>query len=82
MRAAFAVEAIVRYAEPLNGAARDEVLGDNLRRVRGLDVAVPDGIGVNYHGGAVLALIQAAGFVDADFAAEAGGFGALLQLNV
>lgn len=82
MRTAFAVEASVGYAETLDGPAGDKMFGYDLRRVAGLDIAVPDGLRINHDHGAVLALIQAAGFVDADLAAETGGFGALLQFGV
>jgi hypothetical protein len=82
MRAAFGVEALAGYAQALDGTAGDEMLGDYLRRIRWLDVAVPYGFGIDHDHGAVLTLIQAAGFVDADPAAQAGGFGALLEFGV
>ena len=82
MRAAFGVEALVGYTQALDGTAGDEVLGDNLRRVRWLDVAILDCFGIDHDHGAVLALVQATGFIDADPAAQAGGFGALLEFGV
>ena len=45
-------------------------------------MTVPDGLGIDDDRGAVLALIEAAGFVDADLTGESGGFGVLLQLGV
>jgi hypothetical protein len=44
-------------------------------------MAVPDSFRVDHDCRAVLALVQAPGLVDADPAAEAGGFGKLLQLR-
>src|ERR1035437_7702952 len=82
MRAAFGVEALVGYTQALDGTAGDEVLGDNLRRVRWLDVAVPDRFRIDHDHGAVLTLVQAAGFVDAHATAQAGGFGPPLEFGV
>lgn len=72
MGAGFGVEAGVSDAEALDGAAGDEVLGDDFIGVFGFDSAIPDGIGVDDDGGAVLALVKAARLVDADAASEAG----------
>jgi hypothetical protein len=66
-------------AEALDGVAVDEVLLDDFFGVAGVDEAVPDGFGVDDEDGAVLALVEAAGFVDADFAFEAGGFDGVLE---
>jgi len=82
VRAGFGVEALVGYTQALDGTAGDEMLGDDLRRIRWLDVAVPDCFGIDHDHGAVLALVQAAGFVDADPTAQAGGFGPLLEFGV
>jgi len=82
VRAAFGVEALAGYTQAFYGTAGDEMLGDYLSRIRGLDVAVPYGFGIDHDHGAVLALVQAAGFVDADPAAQAGSFGALLEFSV
>ena len=46
-----------------------------------LHMAVPDGIGIDDYGGPMLALVETAGFVDADGRAEAGSFRELLQLG-
>jgi hypothetical protein len=70
--AGFGVQAGVSDAEALDGAAGDEVLGDDFIGVFGFDAAVPDGIGVDDDGGPVLALVKAARLVDADAASEAG----------
>jgi hypothetical protein len=78
--AGFCVDALFGQAQALDGMAAYQVLFHDGRGVRGLQVAVPDGIGVNDDRRPMFALVEAAGFVDADFDAEAGGFGELLQL--
>jgi hypothetical protein len=70
--AGFGIQAGIDDTETLDGAAGDEVFGDDLIGVFRFDAAVPDGIGVDDDGGAVLALVEAAGLVDADAAGEAG----------
>ena len=82
MRARLGVEALVGEAQALDGAAGDEVLVDDFGGVFQADVAIPDGLGVDHDGGAVLALIEAAGLVDADARGEAGGLGKLLDGRV
>jgi hypothetical protein len=73
------VEARLGDAEALDGAAAEDVFADDLLGVLGLDVAVPDGLGVDDDDGAVLALVEAAGLVGADAALEAGLLQELLQ---
>ncbi len=70
--AGFGVEAGIGDTEALDGAAGDEVLRDDLIGVFGFDAAIPDGVGVDDDGGAVLTLVEASGLVDADAAGEAG----------
>lgn len=82
MRAGFRIEAFLGKAEALNGPAGDQMLGDDLRCVLRLHVTIPDGLGIDDDRGAVLALIEAAGFVDAHLTGESGGFCVLLQLGV
>ncbi len=82
MRAAWRVQAFLGHTQPLDWPAGNQVLGDNLRRIPWLDVAVPDRFGIDHHHRAVLALVQAAGFVDAHVAAEACRLHLLLQLGV
>ena len=60
VRAVFGVEARVGEAEALDGAAVEDVLGDDLVYVLDLDEAVPDGLGVDNDRMAVLALVEAA----------------------
>ena len=57
----------------------DEVLADNLVNVFRVDEAVPDGVGIDDHYGAVLALVETAGFVGADFAFQPGVFDCVLE---
>ena len=80
--AGFCVEAGVGDAEALDGAAGDEVLGDDLFGVFGFYRAVPDGLRVDDDSGAVLALIETAGLVDADASGEAGFAGELREAGV
>ena len=73
------VDAGFGQTEALDGATADKVLGDNFFGVASVDEAVPDGFRVDHHDGAVLALVQATGLIDADFALEAGGLDGILQ---
>ena len=73
------VEAVVGKAEAFDGTAVEEVLGDDLVDVFERDAAVPDGFGVDDDGGAVLALVEAAGLVGADAVLETGVFAASLR---
>ena len=52
---------------------------DDFGHVFDRDSAVPDSFRINDDGWAVLALLEAAGFFDADGAAEAGGLTASLR---
>jgi hypothetical protein len=80
--AGFGVQAGVGDAEAFDWASGDEVLGDDFVGVFGINAAIPDGIGVDDHGGAVLALVKAAGLVDSDAAGEAGFSGELREAGV
>jgi hypothetical protein len=82
VRAGLGVDTVVGDAQALDGPAGDEVLVDNLFSIAGLHMAVPNSFGIDDHVGAVLALVEAAGFVDADSRrAETGSLGGLLQLH-
>jgi len=78
----FRVETLVGQAQAFNWTAGDEVLIDNLGGVFRADVAVPDSLGVDDDGSAVLALIEAAGLVDAHARVEAGSLDELLNSGV
>jgi hypothetical protein len=66
------VEAGVRETEALDGTVVDEVLGDDLIDVASMNVAVPDGLGIDDDYWAVFALVEASGFIGADVVLEAG----------
>jgi len=82
MGAGLGVEAFIGQAEPLDGAAGDEVLVDDFGGVFRTDMAVPDGLRINDDSSPVLALIEAAGLVDADAGTETGGLYELLDGGV
>jgi hypothetical protein len=73
------VDAGVGKAEALDGTAVEEVLLDDLFGVVGIGETVPDGFGIDDEDGAVLALIEATGLVDADAVLEAGGLDGILE---
>jgi hypothetical protein len=79
VRAVIGVDAGVGKAEALDGAAVEEVFLHDLFGVAGFGEAVPDGVRINDEDGAVLALVEAAGLVDADAVLEAGGFYGVLE---
>lgn len=66
MLAGGGVDAAVSENEALDGAAFDEVGLDDLGNIRRSDAAVPDGFRIDDDAGPVLALVEAAGLVDAD----------------
>jgi len=74
MRAGLRVDALVRQAQPFDWVPSDEVFTNNLLGVLGLNVPVPDSLRVDDHRRAVLALVQAASFVDSDSTSKARGF--------
>jgi hypothetical protein len=80
--AGFGVDALVCEAKAFDGTAVDEVFLDDLLGIFGLDVAIPDGLRVDDDGGAMFALVEAAGLVDANRAGEARCLGKLLQLGM
>jgi len=79
VRAAVGVDAGVGKAKAFDGTAVDEVLLHDLFGVAGFGETVPDGFGINDEDGAVLALVEAAGFIDADAVLETGGFDGVLE---
>jgi hypothetical protein len=81
MRAGLGIDTLLGQPEPGDRTTGDEMFGDDFGGVGGLDVAVPDGVGVYHNGWAMFALVQAEGFVDADCRGQAGGFGELLELG-
>ena len=73
------VDAGVGKAKAFHGAAVEEVLLDDLFGIAGASETVPDGFGVDDEDGAVLALVEAPGFVYANTMLEAGGFDGILE---
>jgi hypothetical protein len=73
------IDAGVGKAEALDGAAVEEVLLNDLFGVAGVGETVPDCFGVDDEDGAVLALVEATGFVNADAVLEAGGLDGILE---
>ena len=82
MRTLSGIEASVGNDEALDGATGYEVFADDLGHVGDGDIAVPDGLGIHDHGGTVLALIEASGFIGADGAGEAGALHRVLEGSV
>jgi hypothetical protein len=52
--------------------AENKVLLDNLRYILRPHESIPDLLGINHYGGAMLALVQAPGRIGADLHGEAG----------
>jgi hypothetical protein len=73
------VDAGVGKAKALDGTAVEEVFLNDLFGVVGVGETVPDGFGIDDQDGSVLALVEAAGFVDADAVLEAGGLDGILE---
>ena len=78
MRTDLGVDALIRQAQTFNRPVRHQMLGDDFLSVLGLNMAIPDSFRVNHNDRAMLALVQAAGFVDTDSAAKTCGFRKLL----
>lgn len=81
VRAALGVDALIVQPQSLDRFAANQVFRDDRFGILRLYTAIPNCLRVNHNCGPVLALVQAAGFVDAHPAAQAGGFGKLLQLR-
>jgi len=84
MGTALGVHAGIVQPQPFDRPAANQVLCDDLFSVLRLHVPIPDSLWIHHHRRAMLALVQAARFVDAHRAArtgEAGGFRKLLQLR-
>ncbi len=82
MRTGFGIEAIFGDAQSLYGTAGDQMFGDDFGGVSGLHVAVPNRIRVDDHRGAMFALIEAPGFVDAHAPGESRLFAELLKAGM
>lgn len=82
MRAALGVQAVLGHAQALDGPAGEEMLGNDGLCVFGVDIAVPDRIGVDDNHGTVLALVEASRLIDADAAGQPGFPDKLLQTRM
>ena len=82
VRAGLGIDAFVRKAQPLNRPAPNKVLFHNGYGVFRAHVSVPDCLGVNHHGWAMLALVEATGFIDSHCVSQPCCFGQLLQLRM
>ncbi len=72
MGAVLGVEAGVGEAEALDGTVVEEVFGNDFVDVARVNVAVPDGFGIDDDDGTVLALVETSGLVGTDMMLEAG----------
>lgn len=79
MRAVVGIDAGLCEAEALDGFSAYEVLLHNLFGIAGMDEAVPDGLGVDHDHRGVLALVKAAGLVDADAVLQTGGLHSIFE---
>jgi len=82
MRARLGIDAAIGEPQPLDGTAGDQMLFNDLSCVFGAHATVPDRLRIDHNGGAVLALIETEGFVDADAVGNSRSFSQLLQLGV
>jgi hypothetical protein len=76
------IDALFGQAQPFHRPAAHQVLLDNLGGVLRRDAAVPDSLGVHDYRGSVLALVKAAGLVNAHGGSQAGSPAQLLQLGM
>ena len=79
MRATLRIQALICNPQPFHRPPAHQVLRHNLFRILRLHMPVPNRFGIHNHGGSVLALVQAAGFIDSHPAAQPGLFRELLQ---
>jgi hypothetical protein len=70
VRTNLSVKARVGEEKALDGATMQQVLTDNLRNIFYVDEAVPNGLRIDDHDGAMLALVETAGFIGADLALQ------------
>jgi hypothetical protein len=82
MLAGCGIQAGVGEAQALDRRSADDVRCDNLFDVGLGHASIPNRFGIDDDRGAVFALVEAAGLVDAHAAGEAGGLSELLQLRV
>ncbi len=66
MRTDCRVQAVIGDEQALDWTACNKVLTHDLRHIIDFDGAIPNGLRVDDNGWAMLALLEASGFVDAD----------------
>jgi hypothetical protein len=79
VRAPLSVEAGVGEQQPLDEAAVEEMLADDLRHIFQVDKAVPDSVGIDHDDRPVLTLVEAAKLVRPDFALQSGVLDGVLE---
>ena len=79
MRATLSIQTGIGQAQARHRAAIHQVLADDLGDVFDVHEAVPDGLGIDDDGGAMLALVEAAGLVGADLVLQAGLLDGVLE---
>jgi hypothetical protein len=73
------IDAAFRQAQAFDRATLNEVLFYDFFGVLGVSETIPDRFGVDHQDGSVLALVQAAGLVDANAMLEAGFFDGVFE---
>ena len=82
MRTVLGIYARISQPQPFHRPSTHQVLGHDLFRVFRRHMPVPDRVGVHHNRRPVLALVQAAGLVNAHFCAQPGLARKLLQPRV
>ena len=82
MRTAFRIDALFGQPQTLYRPPVDQVLLHDFRGIFWLHMPIPYRFRINHHRWPVLALVQAAGLVDANRASQPCSLGDLLQLRV
>ena len=82
MRAGFCIQAGLGQAQPFYRPPANQVLLYNRLRILGLHIPVPNRVRVDHDRGPMLALVEAAGFIDSHPPGKARLFRELLQPGV
>jgi hypothetical protein len=80
--AMLSVKARVGEHETLDRAAMQQMLTHNLRNIFRVDEAIPDGLRIDDYDGTVLALVETASFVGADFSFQSGVLDGILESSL
>ncbi len=79
MGTSLAIDTGIRHPQPLYRPSPYDVLLDDLLNVAWMNIAVPDGFGIDHHHRAVLALIQAGRFVGSHPVLQSSLFQGILE---